>query len=58
MKGLTALRRGKFNDMQQEPQPDGSVIVTLFDRKLNKVYKFRVVDIGTPTEREVEIDTR
>ena len=57
MKGLQALKKGEFNTMNQEWQPDGSVIVTLVDNKTGKVYKFRVIDLYGPNEQEVDIAT-
>jgi len=57
MKAMQALKKGKFNDMQQEPQPDGSVIITLVDRVKDKVYKLRVRDLYGENEQEVDIAT-
>ena len=57
MKLLQALKKGKFNDMNQEGQSDGSVIITLTDRKGKKHYKGRIKDLYGPNEEEVDIDT-
>ena len=57
MKGLQALKKGKFNTMQQVWQPDGSVIITLIDNKTDKVYKLRVRDLYGENEQEVDIAT-
>ena len=45
MEGLTKLKLGDFNNMSQEEQPDGSVIITLSKRGEGKVYRFRVKDL-------------
>lgn len=45
MTGLEKLKTGDFNDMSQEAQPDGSVIVTLSSRKYPEVYRFKVRDL-------------
>ena len=42
---LEKLKKGKFNTMSQEWQPDGSVIITLSKRGEGKVYKFKVKDL-------------
>lgn len=57
MNGLEKLHKGAFNDMSQERQPDGSVIITLSKRGEDKVYRFRVKDLYGPNEQEVDIDT-
>ena len=57
MNNLQRFRQGKYNQAQQKWLPDGSVIITLIDDKAGKVYKFRVKDIKTPNEQEVDIDT-
>lgn len=43
--GIVRLKAGEFNNMSQEQQDDGSVIVTLVKRGESKVYKFRVKDL-------------
>lgn len=48
--GLTKLKSGDFNDMEQEPLNDGSVIVTLSKRGEGKTYRFRVKDLYKDTE--------
>ena len=55
MSGLEKLKSGDFNDMSQEWQPDGSVIITLSKRGEDKVYKFRVKDLYGKNEKEVDI---
>lgn len=57
MNNLERLHKGGFNHISQRWQPDGSVIITLVDRKANKRYKFRVRDLYGPDEQEVNIDT-
>jgi len=57
MNGLEKLKTGDFNDMMQEQQPDGSVIITLSKRGEDKVYKFRVRNLYQPDEQEVDIAT-
>lgn len=57
MSGLKKLHKGDFNNMSQEWQPDGSVIITLSKRDEGKVYRFRVEDLYGENEQEVDIDT-
>ncbi|MBA7714550.1 hypothetical protein ES703_123576 [subsurface metagenome] len=57
MKPLQMLKKGDFNDLNQEWQPDGSVIITLAKRGKAKVYRFRVKDLYGKNEQEVDIDT-
>ena len=57
MEGLEKLKSGDFNDMMQERQPDGSVIITLSKRGEDKVYKFRVRNLYSPEEKEVDLAT-
>jgi len=45
MTGLEKLKSGDFNDMSQEEQLDGTVIVTLSKRGEGKVYKLHVKDL-------------
>lgn len=54
MNGLEKLKTGNFNDMSQEQQPDGSVIVTLSKRGEDKVYKFRVRNLYKENEELLE----
>ena len=54
MEGLRKLYAGDFNDMGQEPQPDGSVIITLSRRSENKIYKFKVRDLYGEHEEVLE----
>ena len=57
MKPLEVLKKGDFNDMSQERQPDGSVIINLHRRKGKKHYRFRVRDLYGPNEEEVDVNT-
>ena len=54
MEGLEKLKSGDFNDISQESQPDGSVIVTLVKRGEGKVYKFKVKDLYGKKEQVLE----
>lgn len=54
MEGLDRLKSGGFNDMSQERQPDGSVIITLSKRRENKTYRFRVKDLYGEHEEVLE----
>lgn len=40
--GLRKLYTGDFNQMMQEEEPDGSIIITLTDDNDTKSYRFRV----------------
>ena len=53
-KGLEKLKSGDFNDMCQEWQPDGSVIITLSRRGENKTYRFRVKNLYKENEKVLE----
>lgn len=57
MRGLEKLHLGDFNNMHQERQPDGSVIITLSKRSENKVYRFRVKNLAQKNEQEVDLAT-
>lgn len=57
MKPLDMLHKGDFNDMNQEWQPDGSVIITLHKRGDENIYRFRVKDLYGENEQEVDIAT-
>jgi len=39
------LAKGDFNNMSQEPQPDGTLLVTLTKRRDNHVYRMWVKDL-------------
>lgn len=56
-KGLEKLKKGDFNTMNQEWQPDGSVIIILTSRKWEGVKRFRVKDFCGKNEQEVDIAT-
>lgn len=56
-KGLRKLYDGDFNYMSQEPQPDGSRIITLTSRKWPGVERFRVRDLSGPNEEVVDTIT-
>ena len=45
MAGIQKLKTGDFNTMNQEWQPDGSVIITLVKRGEGKVYRFQVKNL-------------
>ena len=55
--GFKKLKAGVFNNMSQERQPDGSVVVTLTGRRYAEAYKFRVKDLYGPDEQELNIET-
>jgi len=57
MKPLEKLHKGDFNDMNQEWQLDGSVIITIHKRKGNEHHKFRVKNLYKHNEKEVDIAT-
>lgn len=54
MEGLDKLYLGDFNDMNQEPQDDGSVIITLSKRGERKTYRFRVKNLYKENEELLE----
>lgn len=54
MDGLKKLHSGDFNSMSQEPQPDGTVIITLSKRGDNKTYRFKVRHLYGPHEKVLE----
>ena len=45
MRGIEKLKLGDFNTRSDEPQDDGSVIITLSKRGEDKVYRFKVKDL-------------
>jgi len=51
MNGIDKLKAGKFNDMSQEWQDDGSVIITLSKRGEGKTYRFCVKDLYGKKEK-------
>jgi len=51
---LDKLKAGDFNDMSQEKQPDGSILITLSKRGEGKVYRFRVKDLYGKNEEVLE----
>lgn len=53
-KGLKKLYSGDFNTMNQEWQPDGSVIVSLTQERKHKTYRFRVKDLYGENEEVLE----
>lgn len=57
MKGLKKLKTGNFNNMSQERQSDGSVIITLSSRKWAGTERFRVKDLYGPNEEVVDAKT-
>jgi RNA polymerase-interacting CarD/CdnL/TRCF family regulator len=54
MEGLDKLKSGDFNSMNQEPQPDGSVIITLSKRREGKTYRFRVRNLYKENQEVLE----
>lgn len=54
MEGLRKLYSGDFNIMNQEQQPDGSVIITLSKHGEGKSYRFRVKDLYGEHEQVLE----
>jgi len=57
MIGLEKLKSGDFNDMSQEQQLDGSVIITLTSRRYPEAYRFRVKNLYQPDEEELDVRT-
>jgi len=53
MTGRDKLTKGDFNNMSQDVQPDGSVIITLVKLGEDKVYRFRVKDLYGKQEKVV-----
>jgi hypothetical protein len=45
------LAKGEFNDMSQEHQPDGSILVTLTKRSDSHVYQMLVKNLYQPDEQ-------
>lgn len=52
--GIIKLRTGDWNNMSQEEQPDGSILVTLSSRKYPEIYRFKVKDLYGPNEEVLE----
>lgn len=52
--GLEKLKTGDFNNMSQEKQPDGSILITLSKRGEGKTYRFRVKDLYGANEEVLE----
>jgi hypothetical protein len=57
MKPLKRLHKGDFNNLNQEWQPDGSVIITLSKRGDKEVARFRVKNLYQDNEEEVDVNT-
>jgi len=51
------LTRGEFNNMNQEVQPDGSVLVTLTKRGDPHIYRMFVLHLYQPDERVLREET-
>ena len=51
MKPIERVHQGKFNNMHQEWQPDGSVIITISDRKEKKAWELKVKDLYKKKEK-------
>lgn len=56
--GLRKLYTGDFNSMNQEVQPDGSIIITLNKRGEDKTYKFRIKNLYQENEEVMEHEIR
>ena len=54
MEGLRKLYLGEFNTINQEPQPDGSIIITLCKDSEGKTYRFKVKDLYGEHEEVLE----
>jgi hypothetical protein len=57
MNPLQMLHKGDFNDMEQQWQPDGSVILKLHKREGKKYHILRVKNLYQDNEEEVNVDT-
>ena len=57
MKFQARLKKGSFNNMDQTWHRDGTVTITLHDRKAKKHATARVKDLYGPNEEEVDIET-
>lgn len=57
MEARDKLKRGDFNDMDQEALYDGSVLVTLSSRKYKRVYVFRVRNLYERNEEVLDVAT-
>ena len=55
--GLEKLKSGDFNNMFQQWQPDGSVIITLTSRKWEGQERFRVQDLYGENECLLDLET-
>jgi len=55
--GQAKLKAGDFNNMSQEWQPDGSVIITLTSRKWEGKERFRVRDLYGENECLLDLET-
>lgn len=53
-KGLKKLYLGDFNTMNQEIQPDGSIVIILSSEKYPEQYRFRVKDLYGESEEVLE----
>lgn len=51
---LARLYNGDFQSMEQNWQPDGSVIITLSKDNEDKIYRFRVKDLYGEHEQVIE----
>lgn len=54
IEGLRKLYSGDFNNMNQEWQPDGSVIITLSKEGEGKSYRFRAKNLYKENEEVLE----
>jgi len=54
--GLQRLKTGDFNNMSQEWQADGSVVITLSSRRYPDTYKIRIRNLYGPDEEIVDAE--
>ena len=54
MEGLRKLYLGEFNTINQESQPDGSIIITLCKDNEGKTYRFKVKNLYGEHEEVLE----
>lgn len=52
------LAKGEFNNMSQERQPDGSILVTLTKRGEHRVYRMWVKGLYTKDEVVIREETK
>lgn len=57
MKAIDRYKKGRFNEAHIEYLADGSQRVSLKVDGKSEVYKFRVKNLNSPDEEEVDIET-